>query len=252
MTEGRIAPYKLPEAPPLTEQEVQRYGDETVRRAFGMLSAIEDSKAKGSKGGFNRLAGSHFDRDAWITIISRLATRASSGLKDDEEGIKSEYNGVTKKGSFSLSDRIRDGLYNYIMYDWKRRLDLATNWLTEEWYNDRLQAQAAAQNHAETLNGNGNGAALSHPKGNYKRCALRILDGIIAYIEGSDKMLVRFMSEIPEIDRDILGRMKKMAEDPERIELAVMVLQYLRMFRPPVRGLCADVLEEMWRTSKCT
>jgi symplekin len=243
--DGPIAPYKLPEAPPLTEQEVQRYGDETVRRSFGMLSALEETRVKGAKGGFNRLAASNFDRDAWITVISRLATRASSGLEDPEEGIKTEHNGLARKGSFTLSDTIRDGLYKYIMYDWKRRLDLAISWLNEEWYNDRLQAQVAH----EAMNGDG--VSILEPKGNYRRCALRLLDGITTYIEGTDKILVRFISEIPEVDREILQRMKKMAEDPERIELAIMVLQYLYMFRPPVREICVDVLEDMWRTSKC-
>jgi symplekin len=243
--DGPIAPYKLPEAPPLTEQEIQRYGDETIRRSFGMLSSLEETKAKGAKGGFNRLAASKFDRDAWVTIISRLATRASSGLEDPDDGIKSEYNSLAKKGSFTLSDTIRDGLYKYIMYDWKRRLDLAISWLNEEWYNDRVQAEVASKGV------NGNGVTGSEPKGHYRKCALRLLDGIITYIEGTDKILVRFMSEIPEVDREILQRMKRMAEDPERIELSIMVLQYLYMFRPPVREICVDVLEDMWRTSKC-
>lgn len=252
MPDAPIAPYKLPEAPPLTQQEVQRYGDETVRRVLGMVSTIDEpsAKAKASKGGFNRLAASSFDRDSWITIVARLATRASSGLDDPEDGIKNEYNQMSKKGSFSLSDTIRDGLYNYIMYDWKRRIDLAINWLNEEWYNDKLQLQAFRRD-AKAHQMNGNGAVTPpEPKGNYRRCVLRVLDGIIAYIEGTDKVLLRFISEIPEVDREILGRVKKMAEDPERIDLATMVLQYLYMFRPPARETSVDVLEDMWRTSK--
>ncbi|KAF2277461.1 uncharacterized protein EI97DRAFT_292454 [Westerdykella ornata] len=249
LPEATIAPYKLPDAPPLTEQEVQRYGEETIRRAFSMLSAMEEppAKTKVPKGGFNRLAASNFDRDSWITIMSRLATRAPSGLDDPEEGIKAEYGRIAKRGSFALAEAIRDGLYNYIMYDWKRRLDLAISWLNEEWYNDRLHAEAAEKNFRSVSNGKGS----SRPdiRGNYKKCALRLLDGLVAYIEGTDKVLVRFMSEIPEIDREILQRMKRMAEDPERIELAILVLQYLYMFRPPVRSICVDVLEDMWRTN---
>ncbi|KAF2742608.1 hypothetical protein M011DRAFT_472068 [Sporormia fimetaria CBS 119925] len=245
---GPIAPYKLPEAPPLTEQEVQKYGDDTIRRAFGMLSSLDEtaSKTKVQKGGFNRYAASSFDRESWVTIISRLATRTTCGLDDPDEGVKSEYGRMTKKGSFALSDRIRDGLYNYIMYDWKRRLDLAINWLNEEWYNDRLQSSSEV---SSLPNGSNSSTSNSGTKGNYHRCCLRLLDGIITYIEGTDKVLIRFMSEIPEIDMEIMRRMKKMAEDPERIDLACMVLQYLCMFRPPVRGICVDVLEEMWRTN---
>jgi symplekin len=235
-----LAPYKLPEAPPLSEEDVQKYGDMTVRRAFGMLSSVDETqKSKATKGGFNRLAASDYNRDAWVTILSRLATRASAGLDDPEEGIKDEYAVKSaKKGSLKISDAVRDGLYQYIMYDWKKRIDVAISWLNEEWYNDMILAQSASAN--GTANGH------TPPQGNYHRCALRLIDGILPYIEHTDKILVRFLSEIPAIDYEILVRLKKMAEDPERIDLACYSLQYLYMFRPPVKKLAADVLSEMW------
>lgn len=93
-----LAPYKLPEAPPLTEQEVQKYGDMTVHRAFGMLSSVDDTqKSKVAKGGFNRLAASDYGRDAWVTILSRLATRASAGLEDPQEVLKMSTQSITPK-----------------------------------------------------------------------------------------------------------------------------------------------------------
>lgn len=244
-----LAPYKLPEAPPLTEQEVHKYGDMTVRRAFGMLGAIEgNEKNKAGKGGFNRLAASDYGRDAWITILSRLATRASVGLDDPDEGTKDEYAVKKVKGSMTISDTVRDGLYQYIMYDWKRRIDVAISWLNEEWYNDTVVSHHAKV--ASKMNGmNGNHAAsiAQPPKENYHRCALRLIDSILPYVEHTDKVLLRFLSEIPALDYEILLRVKKMAEDPERIDLACMVLQYLYMFRPPVRNTVVEILAEMWR-----
>jgi symplekin len=234
-----LAPYKLPEAPPLSEEDVQKYGDMTVHRAFGMLSSVDETqKSKATKGGFNRLAASDYNRDAWVTILSRLATRASAGLDDPEEGIKDEYAVKSTKGNHKISDAVRDGLYQYIMYDWKKRIDVAISWLNEEWYNDMILAQSSSTN----------GIANGHtaPQANYHRCALRLIDGILPYIEHTDKILVRFLSEIPAIDYEILVRLKKMAEDPERIDLACYSLQYLYMFRPPVKKLAADVLSEMW------
>ena len=106
----------------------------TVHRAFGMLESVDDvNKGKGSKGGFNRLAASDHSRDAWVTILSRLATRASAGLDDPEEGIKDEYAVKNTKGSLKTSDAVRDGLFQYILYDWKKRIDVAISWLNEEW-----------------------------------------------------------------------------------------------------------------------
>ncbi|KAF1832390.1 hypothetical protein BDW02DRAFT_530038 [Decorospora gaudefroyi] len=239
-----LAPYKLPEAPPLSEQDVHKYGDMTVHRAFGMLSSVDETqKSRVTKGGFNRLAASDYGRDAWVTILSRLATRASAGLEDSEEGIKEEYAVKSIKSSMRISNAIRDGLYQYIMYDWKRRIDVAISWLNEEWYNDMILTEALATN-GNTANGHT--APSDLPKGNYHRCALRLIDGILPYIEHTDKILLRFLSEIPAIDYTILVRLKKMAEDPERIDLACSALHYLHVFRPPVRSVVVDVLAEMW------
>ncbi|KAI8940129.1 hypothetical protein NX059_003842 [Plenodomus lindquistii] len=244
-----LAPFKLPDAPPLSEQEAQKYGDLTIHRAFGMLSSVdENQKSKVTKGGFNRLAASDYGRDAWVTILSRLATRANAGLEDPDEGIKDEYAVKSAKGSQKIGDAVRDGLYQYIMYDWKRRIDVAISWLNEEWYNDIVIAQSS---HNSTENGSTNGHATSDlSQGNYRRCALRLIDGLLPYIENTDKILLRFLSEIPAIDAEILLRMKKMAEDPERIDLACRVLQYLYMFRPPVRTMVVDVLADMWKDNE--
>lgn len=246
-----LVPYKLPEAPPLTEQEVHKYGDMTVRRAIGMLSGIDEKeKSKGAKGGFNRLAASDYGRDAWVTILSRLATRASAGLEDPNEGIKDEYAVKHGKGSPSISDAVRDGLYQYILYDWKKRIDVAISWLNEEWYNDTILAQEAKKAaKANSINGNVGSAVSEAPKGHYHRCTLRLLDGILPYVEHTDKVLLRLLSEIPALDHEILRRVRKMAEDPERIELACMVLHYLYLFRPPARDVVVDVLTEIWRTN---
>ncbi|KNG44124.1 mrna cleavage and polyadenylation specificity factor complex [Stemphylium lycopersici] len=240
-----LAPYKLPEAPPLSEQDVQKYGDMTVHRAFGMLSSVDETqKSRTTKGGFNRLAATDYNRDAWITILSRLATRASAGLDDPDEGIKDEYAVKSARGNTKISDSVRDGLYQYILYDWKRRIDVAISWLNEEWYNDMVLTQIEE---APIANGTVNGVPPSKPpRGNYHRCALRLIDGILPYIEHTDKILLRFLSEIPSIDYTILVRLKKMAEDPERIDLACNALHYLYMFRPPVRKIVVDILAEMW------
>jgi symplekin len=239
---GSLAPYKLPEAPPLSAQEAQKFGDMTVNRAFGMLSSVDDSqKSKIAKGGFNRLAASDYGRDAWVTILSRLATRASTGLEDPTEGVKDEFAVRNVKGSLSISESVRDAMYQYIILDWKRRIDVAISWLNEEWYNDTVLRIDSAQN------GTANGHAPPTVKTNYQRCALRLIDGIIPYVEHTDKIILRLLSEVPSLNYDMLIRLKRMAEDPERIDLACNALHYLYMFRPPVRPVVVDVLAEIWR-----
>lgn len=215
-----------------------------------MLSSKDDSqKSKIAKGGFNRLAASDYGRDAWVTILSRLATRASAGLEDPQEGIKDEYAISDSKGSLGISDTVRDGMYNYILSDWKRRIDVATLWLNEEWYNDTVLAQSKDVTTHGPANGDTFTSVLNAPNGNYQRCALRLIDGILPYVEHTDKIILRFLSEVPALNYDILVRLKKMAEDPERIDLACSALHYLHMFRPPVRGIVVDILAEIYQTN---
>ncbi|KAF2196569.1 hypothetical protein GQ43DRAFT_444994 [Delitschia confertaspora ATCC 74209] len=246
-----LAPFKLPQAPPLTEIEIQKYGDGTVRRLFGMMAALDEapSKATITKPGFNRLAASNYDRDSWLTIICRLATRTSFGLEDPSHGIKSEDMSVSKKGDFSIADTIREALLNYIIYDWRKRIDVATNWLCEEWYNDRIQQSAYLSSLSQSSSASPS-SPLPEPVPQYQKWTLKVLDKILPFVESTDKMLIRFISEIPELDREILKRVGRVADDPDRVQLSVMICQYLLMFRPPVRGIVVDLVEGLWRDNE--
>ncbi|KAF2442389.1 hypothetical protein P171DRAFT_392221 [Karstenula rhodostoma CBS 690.94] len=234
------AAFKLPEPPRLSPEEVQQHGELAVRRTFGLIGELEE-KVKATKGGFNRLAARDYGRDAWITIASRLASRASVGLDDPDDGIKDEYAVKNIKGNLSISDTIRDLLYDYVIRDWKKRIDVAVSWLNEEWYNDAILAQSATTSPKSTTNG------LPPPKGHYQRCALRLIDGILPYVAPSDKGLIRLYSELPTLDYEILSRMKTVAQDPERVGLATQVLQYLHMFRPPVKDMVVQIAAELYR-----
>jgi symplekin len=250
-----LAPFKLPQAPPITEKELEDYGNSTIRRVFDTMNALA-APPKQTKPGFNRLAASSYDRDAWMTVIARLATRAGIGLGDEAEDetayaggpvrIKDEGKSVRKPG-FKLGEAIREMLYHHIMADWRRRIDVATSWLSEEWYNDRISGDFFK---AQTQRANGNGKPLANstsPTPNYTKWVIRLLDSILPYLESSDKMIIRFLSEIPAIDDAVLARVKRIAEDPERVGLTVNVLHYLILFRPPVREACLGAVEDLYR-----
>ena len=61
--------------------------------------------------------------------------------------------------------------------------------------------------------------------------------------------LLRLMSEIPEVNVPMVDRVKKLAQDPERVALAIMTLQYLIMMRPPAKEICLDAVEDMYKTN---
>jgi symplekin len=234
-TEVALGPFKLPSPPPLTTEEAVEMGQSAVSRIFSFMQTLEESASKKSKAGFNRLAASTYDRDAWINIITRIATRAPVGLEAVPPGVKQESElSQRKEQQIPISDTIRESLYNYILEDFRKRIDIAVSWLVEEWYVEKCQLRAGKQ-------------IIPH----YEKWALRVLDGILPYLDARDKFLTRFLSEIPELNIGMLERVKGLCRDPVMVNLAVTSLLYLVMMKPPARKIALDAVEDIWKTCKC-
>ena len=224
-TEVALGPFKLPHPPPLTKEETEQMGKGTISRVFGMMNVLDEpSTAKRQKPGLNRLAGSSYDRDAWMTVITRLATRTPAGLgSDTEEEMEGEEKGTLIKqqnADSSLSDSIRETLWKYVIEDFRVRIPIAISWLNEEWFSDKLQSQSSSSGKDD----GGSRKAGQTKNNHYEKWVLKVLDGILPYLEPKDKILIRFLSEIPAVDEDILQRVKSLARDPERVNLAVQAI----------------------------
>lgn len=224
--------FKLPPPPTLNADQAAKVGQSSVARVFGAMRTLEDPAVKRTKAGINRLAASSYDRESWITVLARLATRASAGL--DESTIKDEDSKILLP-QVNISNSIRDLLYAYILEDFRKRIEAAVSWLSEEWYNDRIQQRAAAA-----------ASEPWDPPAHYDKWALRLLDGIFPYLHAQDKVLTRFLSELPELNAQILSRVKELCRDPSLVNLALTSLYYLVMMRPPVRELALDAVEGVW------
>jgi symplekin len=245
-----LGPFELPKPPPLTEDDVKVLSRQTSDRFMDIIEALSMQPQATSKQklGLNRLAASANDRDAWVTLVARLATRAPSRLDslvrsddrtsdEDERVVKPESTAPTNQAS--LANDIRDGLFAHIAQDFKSRLNVAISWLNEEWYNDKLNTTYPKDSHS------------SNSLPNYYPQLLRILDYMVTFLDARDnKLLIRFLSEIPAINPDVLERVKMLAMDPERVNMCLMSMQYLILMRPPVRGLALDTIEQMWRDER--
>ena len=214
--------FKLPQPPPVTYDEAEQLGKGAISRVFSMMSKVGDSR-KTHKPGLNRLAGSDYDKEAWMTVIARLATRAYPDIPRDEqldeEGNKEDKAVLLRLQDRSLGDGIRETLWKYIVEGFRHRIDVAIAWLNEEWYNDcmnNLRAKETEPLAAEQ--------SLVSANLNYEKWVLRVLDAIIPYLDANDKVLVRFLGEIPEVNETILGRVKSIARDPDRVTLAVKAI----------------------------
>ncbi|KAH6898511.1 hypothetical protein B0T10DRAFT_111731 [Thelonectria olida] len=216
--------FHLSQPAALTPETALSAGSGTVTRVIDMMKSLEDPAGKKNKAGFSRLAASSGTRDSWMTILARLATRSSAGLENTS--VKEE-NGSS--ASPMLSDNIRDVLYSYVMEDFRRHIDVAVSWLCEEWYNDKLQQKSG-------------GDRPLH----YEKCCLRLIDGFLPYVHPQDKVLTRFLSEIPELNKTILSRVKQMCRDPSVVQLALTSLLYLVMMRPPIKEVALDTVQDIW------
>ena len=214
-SEVALGPFKLPQPPPLTAEDTMQIGKGTISRVFSMMHVLEEApSAKKQRTGLNRLAGSSHDKEAWTTVITRLATRASAGLDDDSSEDDDTKAMVKKQMAVpSLSNGIREMLWKFIIEDFRSRIPVAITWLNEEWYNDRIQKQSSEQQSG--------GVTQPEPKQHYEKWMLKVLDGIVPYLDAKDKHLIRFLSEIPEVNANVLDRVKGLARDPERVQLAV-------------------------------
>ena len=238
-----LGPFELPKPPPLNSDEVATLSDQTIGHVFQLVASLDAAgqpQAK-QKLGLNRIAASSNDRDSWATILMRLASRAPSGLSDlaevlAEEEVDTANAQLVKQENadepLNVANRIRQTLFMYVLEDFRTRLNMAISWLTEEWYADKL----AAKSHPD----------LSHLP-NYSRWANRLVDRLLPYLDARDKnLLIRFLSEIPSIDEEILDRVKTLARDPERVSMCILSMQYLLMMRPPVREVVLDTVESIW------
>lgn len=214
-SEVALGSFKLPQPPALTAEDTIQIGKGTISRVFSMMNVLEEApSAKKQRSGLNRLAGSNYDKESWTTVVTRLATRASAGLDDDSSEDEDSKAVATKQvAGSSLSDGIRETLWNFIMEDFRSRISVAIAWLNEEWYNDRIQKQSSEQQKGRV--------APPKPKQHYEKWMLKVLDGIMPYLDAKDKHLIKFLSEIPEVNANVLSRVKGLARDPERVQMAV-------------------------------
>ncbi|EFY90839.1 mRNA cleavage and polyadenylation specificity factor complex subunit [Metarhizium acridum CQMa 102] len=220
-----LASFSLPQPAQLTPEMALSAGSGTVAKVVDMMKSLEEPAAKKHKAGFIRLAASSGSKDAWMTILTRLATRASTGL--EEISVKGEEDESSRQPS--LGNNIREVIYNYVMEDFRKHIDVAVSWLCEEWYNDKMQARLGGD----------------YPR-NYEKNTLRLINGFLPYLHPQDKVLTRFLSEIPELNRTMLSRVKDMCRDPSVTQLALTSLLYLAMMRPPVKELALDTVQDIW------
>ncbi|KAK6532942.1 hypothetical protein TWF281_007112 [Arthrobotrys megalospora] len=228
---GKVAAMEMVKMPDLSPAQIQEACEGTLDRMFETITTL-DKPVKKERAGLNRLAAANWDRDGWITILSRLSTRGLSGI-DAEITAKAKEDRMHYE---ALSAQVRQKLYMYVIGDFRTRMDAAIAWLNEEWYNDRLQEISAGSDGDKTP---------LEPQ--YAKWMAKIMDGIFPYLETTDRnIFLRFLSELPTIPPPVLANIRGLCLDPERSNLGFLAFQYLCMLKPPIRNDVLGIVEELW------
>jgi len=199
----QLSEFRLSPPPRLSTQQSQRVSLEAMDRMFGVIDAFETKSliSRKSKLGVNRLAASNWDREGWIALLIRMATR---GSQDNDVATADNPQPIC------LADAVRERLYTYIIEDFRRRMDVAVAWLNEEWYNDMVMDRSKV-------------GVSRHPQ--YHKWMMKVIDSIFPFLEARDRLFMRMLSEIPEIPTELLHKVKMLCLDPDRATLGIQMLQ---------------------------
>lgn len=217
--ELQLGKFRLPPPSPLAPEEMHDIALEAIDRMFAVVDQFDKTSliSRKSKLGANRLAASNWDREGWIAVLTRLATRGMGGTLEEPTMVKKEEeeNGSSSSPSSlmpptALSTAIREKLYNFVIADFRGRMDVAVSWLNEEWYNDKVMERAQANREPQ-----------------YRKWMMKVMDGIFPFLESKDRLFMRLLSEIPEVTVGLMQKVKMLCLDPDRAMLGIQMLQFV-------------------------
>jgi len=202
-------PTKLPE--PALKKEFSASIDRIISSIHTMDTYIPHRAGLSAKSlSIDSLAITEWDKDAWITILSRLSSR----LPPDSPVVSS----------------LKERLFEYIMNNFRDQMDLTISWLTEEWYSDKLSNKTS--DHYEKWS---------------NRIFDNILPFVEMK---DMKLFIRFLGDLPFVTQQQVSKLRTLCLDPERIRLGFASLKYLLLLRPPAREACVALCVDLYRNRK--
>ncbi|KAK7061099.1 hypothetical protein VNI00_000835 [Paramarasmius palmivorus] len=166
--------------------------------------------------------------DMWMLLIVRIITRVVEPPGELQGGGDEE---TQLAFSYDRQDQLRQILCDYVMQDFSSRVQLATLWLNEEWYNDQTQQSR-------------------NPKwrANYDAWLNQIVSAYQANLDGKDRTFSRFLMDIPSVPADILDLLRDLCveyESPEKLQVGFYTLRSFVTQRPAIRAEALNVLLEL-------
>ncbi|PIS49333.1 hypothetical protein CJI97_005506 [Candidozyma auris] len=255
--------YTVPPPKSLSFQEKKEHVKMIVDNFFGLSEKNGDSQEivkKQDNGSVSKeltkVAVKTWNRDSWLLLLTRLATRGMYTIDGDESSRDVAQNE-------QLSDIIRQALFDYFLANIHERVDTTIEWLNEEWYSEKVtneeklrdeirekwqQKYESDPNSVDDMERKIEQEVASTPVDTprYNKWCQKVLDAMIPFLEPTDrKIFLRMISDLPYLNEKMLSGVKSLCADPARSKLGFLALQFLVMYRPPIKEACFNVLREL-------
>ncbi|CAI5760417.1 unnamed protein product [Candida verbasci] len=167
-------------------------------------------------------------KDTWCLLLARLATR---GLKTDGSDSPDD------KHKIEMARMIREALFKYFV-DHPLQVDLMVVWLSEEWHSDMIQNEAKKIQNKPIHN-------LGY-QSNYFYWTEKIIDQTVTFLDPADKKLfIRLVSDLPELNQTFVKKIISIIKSPELSATGILAATYLLQYRPPVKEMVLNELNEI-------
>ncbi|KAI0766933.1 Symplekin tight junction protein C terminal-domain-containing protein [Trametes elegans] len=226
-----LTDFKLPPARELDSDE----RDELLRKAIarireGAKELVSHEAAHDARDGMRTTPA-----DMWQLLLVRMITRVTDpaagpgGEEDAQEDAKGEEGALVRKSEiYERQDRLRHALCDYIMADFSGRVRLATTWMNEEWYNDRIRRHQDRE-----------------WQPNYETWLNQIVAAYQTHADGKDRTFSRFLLDLPQVPQDILTLLRESCVEPDRRQMGFAALREFVSQRPSLRAEAMNMLLEL-------
>lgn len=266
--------YTLPPPKDLSYQDKKEHINLIIKNFFKLadknVSDIEEKQELGGKDTVNKeltkIAIKAWKKDSWFVLLTRLATRGMRTVDSTKavigsEKVENESTDVAQNEE--LSDIIRQSIFDHFLDNVHARIDLIIEWLNEEWYSEKvfnedvlykqLTEKYIAEYESNPVENDSVEERVNReiddieiPTPTYNKWTGKVLDSLIPFLEPNDKKIfIRLLSDLPYLNEDLVSRIKSLCFDPVRSKIGFLSLQFLIMYRPPVKLACIHILEDL-------
>lgn len=268
--------YTLPTPKEFSLQDKKEHINYIIKNFFELAgkntSDIDDNSNFNGEEPVNKdltkLAIRTWNKDSWFLLLTRLASRGMRTVDTRKSllngSVNTNENSIDTLHNEEMSDLIRQAIFDHFLDNVHARIDLVVEWLNEEWYSEKVfnedflyseltekylsEYESKSVDESFDINEKLQRTMkeIVVPTPTYNKWTGKVLDSLIPFLEPDDKkVFIRVLSDLPYLNHELVSRIKSLCYDPGRSKIGFLSLQFLIMYRPPVKLACLDILKEL-------